>query len=247
MDLKKLRDIGLNKNEALIYSTLIRLGSSTAGILIKKTEFHRNIVYDNLEKLIDKGLVTYIIEGKKKIFQISNPEMLDDYLEKEQDKLNQKKKIAEQVKIEIKKSIKNRPEVQEATIYRGIKGLKVIMKDTLDEGKDYCAFGAPHESLDIMGETFWNNYNVKRKEMKIKTRMIFNLELKKWSKQIDNKFTDVRFLPKEFDPLSETIVYGDKTAIIVWTEKPIATLIKDRNLADSYRKHFQFLWRQAKK
>ncbi len=241
-----LLQIGLNKNEARVYIALLKMNSASAGQLIKATEFHRNIVYDNLEKLIDRGLVTFILEGKKKIFQIAPPEMITEMLEKEQEKLTNKKVLAEEVKKEVKKRQLTHKDVQEATIFRGIKGLKVLFIDTLQEGDDYYVFGAPKSSLDIMGSTFWENYNLKREQQKMIVKMIFNEELKEWSKRIKSKLTKVRFLPKQFDSISETMVYGDKVAIIVWTEKPLATLIRDKNLARSYKQYFNLLWKQSK-
>ncbi|MBI5391010.1 hypothetical protein HZB02_05975 [Candidatus Woesearchaeota archaeon] len=91
MEESLLLKLGLNKNEAKVYLKLLAHGSSTAGNLIKATGFHRNIVYDNLEKLVDKGLVSFILEGKKKVFMSAAPEMISDLLEKEQDELDQKK------------------------------------------------------------------------------------------------------------------------------------------------------------
>ncbi len=247
MDTATLEKLGLNKNEAKVYSTLIKLGPSPAGILIKETEFHRNIIYDNLDKLADKGLISFISEGKKKIFQPNSPETIMQMLEKEQESLDEKKKLGEILKKDIEKLIHKDKNKQEASIFRGVKGLKFILNDTLKEGRDYLVFGAPKASIDIMGDVFWQNYNLKRKEEGINVKMIFNEEIREWSKKISDKKTIIRFLPKQFDVLSETMVYGDKVAIIVWTDKPIATLIKDKNLAESYKNYFNLLWEQSKK
>ena len=250
MDINKLLELGLNRNEAKVYISLIKLGTSSAGEIIKETEFHRNIVYDNLDKLIDKGLVTFIIEGKRKIFQPTPPDMISRFLDKEEQMIKTKKQIAEVVKREISKlqaKSKKSKKIQEATMFRGVNGLRVLFKDTLNVGKDYYVFGAPESSVDIMSSIFWKNYNLKRIENRINVKMIFNDNLREWSKKIKNKYTYIKFLPKEFDPLSETMIYGDKTAIIIWTEKPIAILIQDRNLAENYGQYFRILWKQAKK
>ena len=70
--------LGFNKNEAKVYLALIEFGKADAGQIIAETKFHKNIVYDNLDKLIDKGLVSFIIENKKKIFQIASSNSLID-------------------------------------------------------------------------------------------------------------------------------------------------------------------------
>jgi sugar-specific transcriptional regulator TrmB len=245
MDFLSFERIGLNKNEAIVYIELMKLGQATAGQLIKKTEFHRNIVYDNLEKLIDKGLVSYILEGKKKIFQVNPPEMLTDFLEKQQESLNKKKKIAQELKDEILKHFKIVQTKQEAVIYRGVKGIKLVMKDILETGKNYISFGAPEESNTLMGKTFWKNFSIKQKEKRIYSKLLFNLSLKYWGKQVSHKYNKIKYLENTIEPLTQTIVYGSKTAVIVWTEKPIITLINDENVAKSYTDFFDILWKTS--
>jgi sugar-specific transcriptional regulator TrmB len=247
MDPKKLEKIGLNRNEAEVYVNLLQLGQTTAGELIKRTGFHRNIIYDNLEKLIDKGLVSFILEGKRKIFQAAPAYMLTEMLEEKQRELDAKKKTANKIKEQIIKEFGKTQAKQEATIYRGIKGLKFVLKDTLEKGKEYYVFGAPKISLNMLGSAYWKNYNIKRKKKKQTVKMIFNDDLRNWSKQIKDKFTQIRFLPKQFDSLTETIIYENNVAIIVWTETPIVTLIRDKEVAKGYKQHFDILWKASKR
>ncbi len=59
--------------------------------------------------------------------------------------------------------------------------------------------------------------------------------------------TDIRFLPQEFAQLTETVIVGDNVAISVFTETPYSLLIKDRLVAQGYKKHFELMWKAAKK
>ena len=199
-----------------------------------------------LEKLIEKGLVSFIYEGKTRIFKANHMDSFAEFLEKEQDILNKKKEIAEKIKKSAKKYLSNKNQVQEATIFRGIKGIKTLFLDTLNEGKEYYVFGAPKASLDLMGSAFLENYNLKREQKKMIIKMIFNEDLRQWSKMIKSKLTEIKFLPKKFDSITETIIYNEKVAIIVWTENPIATLITDKNLSKAYKLYFKILWKEAK-
>ena len=63
-----LRKIGLTENEIKIYLNLLISGSSTAYEIGKQTGIYRVHVYDKLEQLMDKGLVTHIYRGAKKYF-----------------------------------------------------------------------------------------------------------------------------------------------------------------------------------
>ena len=57
-----LTSLGLSKNEAKVYLALLDLGSATAGKIAEKSKVHRTNVYDALERLIEKGVVTYIFK-----------------------------------------------------------------------------------------------------------------------------------------------------------------------------------------
>jgi len=55
-----------------------------------------------------------------------------------------------------------------------------------------------------------------------------------------------KYLPKEFEGPINTIIYGNKIAIIVWTDL-IAFVLESRETNKVYRKYFDVLWRIAKK
>ena len=112
--------------------------------------------------------------------------------------------------------------------------------------KDYVVFGAPQSSVEVMGDVFWANYNLKRIDKKVGVRMIFNPSLRAYGESSKNKFTEIRYFKRDFEPISETHIQGDMLAIIVWTEEPMIFVIKDKLAADSYRKFFEDMWKQAK-
>lgn len=250
MDYTELEKIGLNKNEAKVYIELVRLGQATAGELIKKTEFHRNIVYDNLEKLIDKGLVSFITEGRRKIFQMASPDMLTDFLDKEQQNLDMKKKMAEKIKKEVKKQFDTKKEKQESIILRGVKGVKLVMKEILEKNYEYISFGAPEESNEVMGKHFWMGVARRMKEQNQSVKLLFNESLRYWGETMYDELNygskEIKYLDFLTEPITQTLVYGTKIAVIVWTEKPIITLIDNEHVANTYREFFKVLWSQAK-
>ena len=242
----ELEKLGLNKNEAIVFIALLEFGEATAGDLIKKTGFHRNIVYDNLEKLGDKGLVAHVIKNGVRYYMFSSPESVIELIKAEERKVADKRELAKKLTKEIEQQIKKVEIKPKSRLIQGTLGIRDIMSDTLKVSKDYIAYGAPGISSEIMGEHFWKNYGLKRKEKNIKVRLIFNDDLRAFGKTILDSHTQIRYLPKQFDTLTETTIYGNKVAIMVWTEKPITVLIEDENVAKAYSKYFEILWKMAK-
>ncbi len=76
--------------------------------------------------------------------------------------------------------------------------------------------------------------------------MIFHKSLRSWIDLMPKDITEVRFFDEKFEPLTETTIYGNKVAFVVWIEKPIVTIINNEHVAESYRQIFDLLWKQAK-
>jgi len=245
MNEAELISLGFNKNEAIVYLALIETGSTDAHTLIQKTKFHKNIVYDNLNKLIDKGLVSFIQQDSKRVFSVTPGEMLVEHFREKETEIQNNIKKAKNISDEISKTIASLPPKQNATIYRGIKGVKEFFALTL-QGGDYLTLGAPQESVDMLGVTFWHNLNAKAVENKQTAKLLFNESLRDYGKTVKNKYTFIKYLEQEFEALTETVIQGDMVAIVVWSQEPIVFMIQDKYVASSYEKYFEKLWSQAK-
>jgi sugar-specific transcriptional regulator TrmB len=89
--IKQLEAIGLTNGEARVYKALCEIGISSAGPICDASKVHRSIIYQILEKLLEKGIISVITEDKTKKYQAAPPTMLLQFVENEQDELNKKK------------------------------------------------------------------------------------------------------------------------------------------------------------
>ena len=242
---EKLEEIGLAANEAKVYVELLMLGSSKASDVVKSLGVHRNIVYDNLDKLIDKGLVSYILEDSVKIFSAKSPEAFFDFFEEEEKKLNYKKKIVKDMMIDLdhlQKSIK----IQEAQLFRGVQGLKQVLREVL-KSKENFTLGVTNKSVEVLGETFWKNYDAKIRDLNIKEKMLVNHDFKDVFEFSELKNVKVKRLPRELNQVTETIIFDGKVLILIHSENPIALLVIDETFFNSYLEKFNFLWKISDK
>ena len=58
-----LEKAGLTKIESKVYLSLLDLGPSLAGQISKHSGIHRRSVYDALDRLAEKGLISYIVKN----------------------------------------------------------------------------------------------------------------------------------------------------------------------------------------
>lgn len=245
MELKDLEKLGLNKNEAKVYLGLLQKGQATAAELVKSIGVHRNIIYDNLEKLIEKGLVTYIVDGVKRRFIAENPEAIVDFLESEETNIKEKIETAKSFIPEINRILASKKQRQEAYLFRGITGIKKILSEVLSS-KEFWVIGVSNASVEALGETFWKNFNVKRKAKKIRENLLFNHDFKNTVNITSNNLSTYRVLPKDLTQVSEILIYDDKVAITVYSKEPLGIIIEDGAVRNTFIQQFAFLWKIAK-
>lgn len=246
MDITKLTKLGLSKSEAVLYMKLLRLGASDVQTLIKETGFYKANIYDSLERLIEKGIISKVTEGNKRIYQLQKPESLIEFVEKKEEEINEQKKIAKKLAKSVEIAKKHIRSSETAMVFKGLSGVKQIYSEIINEKLDYLTFGSPKESEKIIEEHYWQNFHAKQKQFGIKAKMIFHKSLRNWKKLIPKDIIKLRFFEEEIEPITETTIYGTKVAFVVWIDNPIVTIIDNSHVSDSYRLVFDYLWKQAK-
>lgn len=239
MDTQFLEDIGLTKTESKIYLTILEQGSALAGAISQKSGIHRRSVYDAIERLIEKGLVSFITKNNRKWFESVNPNRLlqiaDQRTKNLKEILPQLELMSSQAKVK-----------QEACFFKGKQALKTIFDDQIKEKKTIYVIGAFEGASEII-QFYFMHYDAKRKAAKIPIKMIFPEHSRKSSMLKSVPLSEIKFLPEKYMTPVGINIYGDKVVTIVWADEPRAILIKNEEIAQAYKKQFNFMWERAKK
>ncbi|HLC72490.1 MAG TPA: helix-turn-helix domain-containing protein [Candidatus Nanoarchaeia archaeon] len=228
---------GLTQMEAKIYNVLLGLGPSLAGLITRKSGIHRRSVYDALERLIQKGLVGYIVKNNRKYFEATNPERLVDLL-------REKEATVQHLLPQLKAKYQQTKEKSETLFYRGKNGLKSVFEDQLAVAKEILIISASSLAKEVL-QYYFQSYDKRRIQKKIKIKLLYS---GKERRERSIKLAEVKYLPKDYDNPASMNIYADHVAIIHWSkENPFVILIRDREIADGYRNHFNLLWKIARK
>ena len=240
-----LIELGLSKNEAKVYISLLELGPSTTGPIIKKSGLYRVIVYDTLHKLMKSGLVNYSLKRNRKQFEAENPKRILELIKN-------KEIIAKKLVENLQKIKQEVPFEQGAFVYEGWKGIQAAQENYFKEmkkgaGGEYIMVGASrilHKKLD----DFFNYFHEKRSRIGIPAKLLFNENNRRFG-NLKNKYkpVQIRFMPKKIITPSWVSAYKDIVLIGVAEETPMAFFIKNKAVAESYRQYFYFMWEQSKK
>lgn len=242
MERQELVNIGLSGNEADIYLALLSLGPSLVSKIVEKTGINRTNIYDRIERLIDKGLVSYVIKNNRKYFSAAEPKRLLRYLEEKEEKINKEKESIQNIlpDLEKYKPVQSKENVE---VFEGKEGLKTILGMILDSKQDILTYGSNGNFSKIL-TFYFTHYLKKLEKSKIKMKVIFNEDDTK--KPFKWKFAEARYIPEQYKSPTETTIFGDNIVIFILTEEPRAILIKSKATSESYKRYFDFLWKNAK-
>jgi len=235
MDASVLEGIGLTKGEIKTYLALLELGSSNAGKIIEKAGLQSSVVHNCLHKLINKGLITYILKGKIRTYQAANPKTLVTFIE-------EKKKTVESLLPELLLKQTLSQNKQEAEIYEGLNGFKAMSYQMISEGKKgdeflfFCFEGKVYVEEVY---AFYNKFEQHRKEIGIKVRGIAPKSSKKYLDK--RKHSKIKYV--DFPIPSNISIFNDYVGLTAFEDKPMCLLIKSRVLATVFRNYFESVWK----
>lgn len=239
MSLEILRKIGLSYGEIKVYNALLDLGSSSLNHIHEKIRIERRNIYDILNKLIERGLIGYVVENKRRVYSITHPNKISGYMEEKKHELdNIKKEINSELPAILEKYNSKKSGIS-AQIFRGTNGVKAIYEDILNYKEHYFVGGGRYVMKTM--PNYWNNFNLRRIKAKIKFYNLIRYELRYEIKRL--KYEYIKVLPKEFSANPNVIfIWGNKVANVLFEDEFFAFVIESKKIAENYKKYHAYLW-----
>jgi len=241
-----LMKLGFTDGESKTYLALIETGSTTVGPLAKKTGIAYSKIYEVLERLIKKGVVSFVKKDKTKYFQGVNPTALFDYIDKKEQELDNQKVLLKKM-VPLLETIQIGKPEQSAEIFIGRKGLKSAYEKLFSNlpNNSESLFMYMHEK-EYAKESDLFYFAMNELFMKVpKFRGISNTIYKESPFIKQAKYIEMRYM--DFPIFGHVEECNNKILMVSW-EKPIVIyLMSSKNLASNYRKYFNSVWKIAKK
>ena len=235
-------NLGLSKNEAKIYETLIRQGELTVGLIAKRSRIHRRNVYDALDRLVERGLVFEILEHRESRFQGVDPKKLGELLDEKQVAFSR-------ILPELSALYDGVPRDQSVCIYRGVEGWKNYMRDILRIGEDFYCIGAKGAWMDERVMNFFPRFMREANKKNIGYYHLFDYEVREQKHEIIKHVgKHYKFLPKGYSAPAAIDIFGPHVNILSnihiggMDEEFWFTVIINRRLADAFRIWFRFMY-----
>jgi len=236
---KNLKKLGLDEKEAKVYLALLELSEGNIQQIAKESGVKRTTVYDIIESLKEKGLLSSSTHRKKTIYSAEDPRKLEYTLE-------EKKKTLQSILPEllsIANKLDKKPKIR---FYEGIEGIKDVYRDTLNYPNQELLAWVSEDAVKSFDEIFLNEYYLqKRLEKKIWVRVIApDKEYMQKYKGLDEKsLRRTKLVSMEIFLLEVEInLYGkSKIGIMAFKEK-IGLIIESQKIYTTLKSIFEMNW-----
>ncbi|OGZ96112.1 MAG: hypothetical protein A3I44_04790 [Candidatus Sungbacteria bacterium RIFCSPLOWO2_02_FULL_51_17] len=248
----QFQKIGLNDNEREVYLAILRAGKITHERVSRATGVNRTTVYSIAEKLKKLGLISEDLGAKVSYLSSEGAEALSRMFEKEEGRLHEQKKTAEEIARELQHMTKGEN--------YSVPKIKFVEEDDLN-GYLYKRYGAWVQSGANYDSTWWGfedhsftekygtfiDWCWKQEPGNLQVRFFTNQAdvEKEMSKKYRNRFIKPLAEENSFD--SCFWVCGDYIIMVRSRERPHYLVeIYDTVLARNQRQLFKSLWDASK-
>jgi sugar-specific transcriptional regulator TrmB len=234
---QNLSKLGFSPSEIKIYLHLLKTGSSYANKISSEIKINRTNVYEALDRLISKGVISFIVRNGIKWFEAKSPQSILSLLKEKEEEL----KIAKNKLLADINNFKMDPnrKALEANVFVGKKGLRMLFENILTVGKEVYFIASQWQFKELFGPYFelWHKERIKKK---IKQKTIFPKKF--FGRVPKRKFLEYKFVDNKFTNPTTTIIYGDNCLFIQWSIEPIAIKIQNKEISKSHLNYFNMLW-----
>lgn len=235
----QLQRLGLNEKEAEIYLTLLQLGPSSVLEISRHCDVKRATIYNVLEALTHKGLVSLEIDGLKNHYRAEPPHALENLIKQQQFTLESC--MPELKKLETTHEDKNF--IKTYTGQESIHRAYDYLIESLTPSSAYLVIGDAQNWYDSDPEYF-DNWVDRRRKIIRHGRSIFNdspkaQEFHQLQKNLD---TSVKIMPGS-NPISAIKVITSKLVFIHKTGTPSTVIIiENPSIVELYQEMFDAFW-----
>lgn len=243
MLIKDLQKMGFPKNLAIVYLALFEIGEGKAGEIIRKTGFHRNIVYGCLEKLEEKTLITKTESRGVAVYKALHP---DRILNELKDRENLAKNIVDEL------STIRKPATQEIIVHEGkeeVQKQELESYKKMKSGETIRYLGlSPHFS-NIMGEKIIDELIGIQNEKRFFIKGIAGYKENFEENYVERTrgLTDFKVVPDITSRDTEMQIFDDRVVMKTFVEPYSVIEIINPAIAKSYQDYFDVLWKQEVK
>lgn len=247
MQIPNLEELGLTSGQVKVYTAVLELGTAKIQSIQEKTALERRAIYDILNKLIEKGFVSYVLEKGIRRYQVTHPRHIKEQI----DKMKNSLEVLEGKIPDITAFYESKRPIVGAEVLRGNDAMMALLDEALESDGVYWMGGNSGIERDTgPGMKQWfRHWMDRRAKLKVPMYDLVSygtyLEDLKPEKTGLHKKQYYKFcsLPKGMYTPMVLLMFGNKVAQILWSKQSFAFVLESKEIRDSFMKYFNYFWR----
>lgn len=236
--LQTLQNLGIDEKQANVYLACLELGTATIQEIADKSGIKRTSIYNFLDEMKQKGLISEIKQNGKTLLIAEDPSSL---VEGTRTQLGAMEQLLPDL-MSIYNLPGNKPKVR---FYTGIEGIKkVYMDDILESGEKLYGFSDYEKMFEAITDESWLwsfPENRKKKNMPFYNIAKDGIRGKEIQSKDALQLRETKLVSGvEFD--TEINIFGNKVAMMSFRRPYAAVVIEDRAIATTMKSTWQLLW-----
>lgn len=239
MNSKTLQKLGLTEKQATVYLACLEIGNGSAQRIAEHSNVPKSTVYDILDQLIKKRLVTVYLKKTRKRYSPVNPAIFQKRVEKQHTLLENLLPELEALYSEVSQ----KPRVQ---YLEGKTGVRTVLKEMLKEASEIFCIASPDIMFNKLSEYF-PDFALKRAKKKIPISVIVSdspLARQRQAKGL-TELRKVKII--KTDRPFETVIYiwKNKVCTISLGTDLMVLIVENKEHFRTFKSIFNLLWDSA--
>jgi len=235
---KVLQELGLTKNKGVVYLAALNTGKGSALDIAKRAGLPRTTTHEILQHLIDLGLISYVLKGRKRIYNVEPPTKLKTLL-------HEKERILESALPELASLLNTTGIKPKVRFYEGVAGVKTVFEDTLTVSTKLLRGILSMEDLyKIPGKDFMGDYVKRRVDTGIKLKVIRSEQKEietTWSLSTQEN-RELHYAPQDMIFPMTIYIYDKKVGIIATQKENFGMIIESEDFYTTFKNLFEVMW-----
>ena len=234
-----LHGLGLTEAEAAVYFAALELGQSTVQALAYKSGLKRTSVYNFIDTLKERGLITESKKKKRRVYSALHPKQM---VEIEKTRLSE----LEQALPEMLAIHNKSPQKPRVTFFEGFTAIEDVYWGMLTEKQPIVAWEDLEHMEAVLRPSFYKGWPEERAKRNITFKVILrdSRAAREFVKGNVRLLRESKFITSG-DLKTGITICGDKVALISFRNKPpFCVLIEDHDIAETLRVGWTELWKR---
>jgi sugar-specific transcriptional regulator TrmB len=237
-----LKSLGLLDSEVNTYLTALERGPSTVIDLAKVSKLSRQATYTAIEFLIERGLMSSALHGKKRFYSAEPPVKLLAYAKRKDVEMHEQVKDLEGLIPELELQIGGEKPV--VKVFEGKEGIKTIIQDIQNSAAKVSYEITDADALyDVLKP---EDLKELRGALRRRNKKIIGI----YAGKVKPKGINVqrKLLPSVEGGFQSNIgIYGNSIAMVTFTGKMYSLLIESPQLAKALKVLFEYAYKAVEK